>query len=99
MDHSTHTRLSPADLTDDMLDGTAIYDPMDEKVGKVSHLHGTGHMAHVIVDVGTFLGMGGKSVSLAVSSLTFMRDADGVVHATTGMTKDQIEALPEHHHG
>jgi hypothetical protein len=30
--------------------------------------------------------------------LNFMRDAEGDVHATTSWTKEQIKALPEHHH-
>jgi hypothetical protein len=52
----------------------------------------------VIVDVGGFLGLGAKPVALTTSQLTFMRDNDGDVHATTAWTKDQIKALPEHHH-
>jgi hypothetical protein len=35
---------------------------------------------------------------LDVSKLNFMRDESGTVHATTSMTKDQVKALPEHHH-
>jgi hypothetical protein len=33
-----------------------------------------------------------------MSRLTFMRDEDGTVHATTTMTKDEAKAMPEHHH-
>ena len=75
-----------------------IYGPDDEKVGTVSHVHGTGPASEVIVDVGGFLGIGAKPVSLPVSQLNFMRDESGDIHATTTMTKEQAKALPEHHH-
>jgi hypothetical protein len=98
LDHSAHTRLEPAALTESNLVDAPIYGPGDEKIGTVAHLHGGGAGAEVIVDVGGFLGIGAKPVALAVSQLDFMRDEDGEVHATTTMTKDQVKALPEHHH-
>ena len=98
MDHSTHQPLTPAELTEQNLMDATIYGPDDEKVGTVSHLHGSGPGGQVIVDVGGFLGIGSKPVAIAVSELNFMRDEDGTVHATTAMTKDQAKALPEHHH-
>ena len=94
MDHSAHTPLAPNELTEANLIDAVIYGPGDEKVGAVSHLHGS----EVVVDVGGFLGMGAKPVALAVNELNFMRDEDGSVHATTAMTKDQAKALPEYHH-
>ena len=97
MDHTTHERLGSAELTQGVLDDAIIYDPGDEKIGTVSHVHGSGPTAQVIVDVGGFLGIGAKPVALAVSQLDFMRDAEGDVHATTALTKDQVKALPEHH--
>ena len=98
MDHANHTRLQMSDLTSATLEGCTIYDPMDEDVGSVSHVHGNGANMQVSVDVGTFLGMGGKTVLIPVSALQVMKDEDGDIHATTTMTKDQIEALPEHEH-
>lgn len=98
MDHSTHQPLTSAELTEPNLMDATIYGPDDEKVGTVSHLHGSGPGGQVIVDVGGFLGIGSKPVAIAVSELNFMRDEDGTVHAITAMTKDQAKALPEHHH-
>ena len=98
MDHSAHQRLAAADLTESTLVDAVIYGPGDEKIGTVSHLHGSGPGSSVIVDVGGFLGIGAKPVALPVSDLDFMRDEDGTVHATTGLTKDQAKDLPEHHH-
>jgi hypothetical protein len=50
------------------------------------------------VDVGGLLGLGARPVALNVSSINFMRDENGKVHATTAMTKDELENLPEHEH-
>lgn len=97
MDHSTHTRLSTAELTPAVLDGASIYGADDHKVGSVSHVHGAGAASTVIVDVGGFLGLGAKPVAVPVEELDFMRDDNGDVHAVTAWTKDQLEKMPEHH--
>ena len=98
LDHLAHVRLADAELTESNLLDATIYGPDDEEVGSVAHLHGTGAGAQVIVDVGGFLGIGAKPVALSLSQLDFMRDDNGNVHATTALTKDQVKALPEHHH-
>lgn len=98
MDHSTHTRLVDSELTEANLMDAVVYGPNDEKIGTVSHVHGMGAATHVVVDVGGFLGIGAKPVALTTDQLDFMRDEDGGVHATTSWTKEQIKALPEHHH-
>ncbi|GAA2817170.1 PRC-barrel domain protein [Aminobacter aminovorans] len=96
MDHSTHVRLTEAELTPDMLEGATIFGPDDEDIGFVSHLHGSGSTAQVVIDVGGFLGIGAKQVAVPVSQLQFMRDEDGVVHAVTTWTEDQLKDMPEH---
>ena len=96
MDHSKHARLSPEELSPSVLEDATIYGPGDEKVGTVSHVHGAGMSAKVIIDVGGFLGIGAKPVAVSVTDLDFMRDEDGDVHAVTTWTKDQLKAMPEH---
>jgi hypothetical protein len=96
MDHSKHVRLSAAEITADTLEGATIYGPDDEKIGSVSHTHGAGQATAVVVDVGGFLGIGSKPVSVPIDQLDFMRDEDGDVHAVTNWTKDQLKAMPEH---
>jgi len=98
MDHSTHARLDDAELNEANLMDAVVYGAGDDKIGTVSHVHGTGTSMAVIVDVGGFLGMGTKPVSMKTSDLHFMRDENGTVHANTTWTKDQVKALPEHHH-
>lgn len=96
MDHTTHERLVTSELTEDKLVGATIYGPDDYEIGDVSQVHGSGPEAQVIVDVGGFLGLGGKPVALQVSQLDFMHGVHGDVHATTSLTKDEVKALPEH---
>ena len=98
MDHSTHTVLADSELNEDTLLDAVVYGADDEKIGTVSHVHGMGAATQVIVDVGGFLGIGAKPVALTTSQLTFMRDGDGDVHATTAWTKEQVKDLPEHQH-
>lgn len=97
MDHSNHVRLGADELTPEILKGAKVYGADDEKVGSVDHVHGSGSSANVIIDVGGFLGIGAKPVSVPISGLDFMRDEDGDVHAVTTWTKDQLKAMPEHH--
>lgn len=96
MDHSKHVRLSAGEFNADTLEGATIYGPGDDKIGSVSHIHGSGPSAQVVIDVGGFLGIGAKPVAVRASELDFMRDEDGEVHALTSWTKDQLKAMPEH---
>ena len=98
MDHSNHVRLSGNEFTPDMLEGAVVYGPDDSKLGTVDHVHGSGPAARVIVDVGGFLGIGAKPVSVAASELDFMRDENGRVHAVSTWTSDQLKAMPAHRH-
>ncbi len=96
MDHSEHPRLLPDEMTDAVLTGATVYGPGDDTVGTVSHVHGSGSSAQVVIDVGGFLGIGSKPVLVPVSDLDVMRDGDGVVHAVSRWTKEDLKALPEH---
>jgi hypothetical protein len=96
MDHSTHTRLSPAELTESTLVGAVIYGADDEKVGTISHLHQSGTVPQAVVDVGGFLGIGSKPVLVSLSELNMMRDHTGSIHGMTSWTKDQLRNFPEH---
>ncbi len=96
MDHSSHIRLDPTKLAQSTLSGAAIYDDDDNKIGTVSHVHGEGPSAQVVIDVGGFLGIGSKPVAVPAADLDFMRDEKGDVHAVTDWTKEKLEAMPRH---
>ena len=98
MDHSQHTPLASTELIPSVLEGATIYDAEDHKVGTVAHVNGSGPTSEIIVDVGGFLGMGAKPVSVPAADLDFMRDEKGGVHAVTDWTKDSLKAMPEHKH-
>lgn len=98
MDHDKHIRLLDGELTGENLMDATLYSEDDVKVGKISHVHGTGAATEAVVDVGGFLGMGVHHVLLKAADLDIMRDEHGAVHATTGWTKEAIKALPEHTH-
>ncbi|HEV7310345.1 PRC-barrel domain-containing protein [Ensifer sp.] len=94
MDHSSHVRLTPSELTPAVLQGATVYGADDDKVGTVDHIHDAS--GTVVIDVGGFLGIGAKPVAVPLSDLDFMRDDDGDVHAVTTWTKDQLKEMPEH---
>lgn len=96
MDHSKHVRLATNELTAETLNGATIYGAGDHKVGTVSHMHGAGTSARVVIDVGGFLGIGAKPVAVGMPDLDFMRDESGGVHAVTAWTKDVLKEMPEH---
>ncbi len=98
MDHSKHTPLRPDELNAATAEGANVYGPDNDNIGSISHFHGTGRNAQVVVDVGGFLGLGAKPVALDVSRLNFMRDENGKIHAATALTKDELKNLPEHKH-
>ena len=96
MDHSLHTPLSAAELTESNLVDAPIYGADDEKIGTISHLHHDTGTAQAVIDVGGFLGIGSKPVLVSLSQLNMMRDANGNIHGMTSWTVDQLKALPEH---
>ncbi|MBB6468757.1 PRC-barrel domain-containing protein [Aminobacter carboxidus] len=97
MDHTKHARLASDELIESILDGATVYGADDSKVGTVSHVHGSGSAAQIVIDVGGFLGIGAKPVAVSAGELDFMRDEDGEVHAITSWTKDQLKDMPEHY--
>lgn len=98
MDHSSHRRLSEADLTEAVVTGAPIYGPEDETVGTVTHTHGEGREMRVVVDVGGFLGIGAKPVQLPVREIDMMCDEAGTVHGKVRWTKDELKEMPRHEH-
>lgn len=98
LDHSRHQPLMEHELVSHIVEGATIYGSDNIEIGKVSHLHGSGPSGQVVIDVGGFLGIGAKSVSVSMASLDFMRDEAGHVHAVTLWTRADLEQMPEHHH-
>jgi sporulation protein YlmC with PRC-barrel domain len=70
--------------------GSAVYDVQNRKIGKVRDLilDRDGKIASVVVDVGTFLGMGGKSVAVKLSDLKTDNN-----RITLDRTKEQLQQM------
>lgn len=98
MDHTLHSPFDATEINESNLTGAVIYGPNDERIGTVSQVQVFGPVTKVFVDVGGFLGIGTRPVSLDANQMTFMRDETGEVHATTTWTRDQVNDLPEHRH-
>ncbi|MFD2173404.1 PRC-barrel domain-containing protein [Rhodobacter lacus] len=84
-----------SDITSEELTGARVYGPSGEDLGEISEIVMTDDMkvGSLIVDVGGFLGIGEKPVSLHPADLTLTRDGDDIkVHSA--MTKDQLKKLP-----
>lgn len=84
-------------MTETDLIGQRVVGPNDEDVGEVSAvaIGADGVITGAVVDVGGFLGIGEKRVSLGSDALSIVRAADGTVdHFRVTMTQEQLEALP-----
>jgi hypothetical protein len=84
-------------LTAEMLTGANVRDTSDAAIAEVSDLVLTesGQVTHVVLDVGGFLGIGAKSVALPMEELS-VAERDGAVTVWVNMTREELEALPEH---
>lgn len=98
MDHSSNVVLDAVDFTPQTLKDANVFGDQDQKIGHVTHVHGMGLDTSVVISVGGFLGIGAKSVRMAVRDMTFLRDDNGKVHGLTSLTKAELLALPEHRH-
>jgi sporulation protein YlmC with PRC-barrel domain len=68
--------------------GSAVYDVHNRKIGRVKDLvlDRDGQVASVVVDVGAFLGMGGKYVAVGLRDIKTDRN-----RLTLDMTKEQLQ--------
>jgi hypothetical protein len=96
MDHTDHPRLTASELNAVNLIEASVYNDEDAKIGTVAHIYGEGATLEVIVDIGGFLLMGPKPVSLMASQLEFTWQENGQVHVKTSLSKHELEALLEH---
>ena len=68
--------------------GSSVYDVQNRDIGKVQDviLDRDGRVAAVVVDVGTFLGMGGKDVAVQLNDIKSDNN-----RLTLDMTKEQLQ--------
>ena len=86
------TQMAPAEIRASKFIGSTVYDAQNQNLGSVKDLlfaHDGGVQA-AIVDVGAFLGMGGKYVAVGLNDIKTDNN-----RLTLSMTKDQLKAAPE----
>jgi len=85
-------------LTAETLTGADVRDPNDASIAEVSDLvlTGEGQVTDVVLDVGGFLGIGARSVAIPMDRLTVAQSEGGAIRIWVNMTKEELEALPEH---
>ncbi|KPQ05897.1 MAG: PRC-barrel domain [Rhodobacteraceae bacterium HLUCCA12] len=88
----------PADLrTAETLTGASVHDANDENIGEVNDLilDDQNELAHVLVDVGGFLGIGSHTVALSVDDIEMQwHETEEDVRVMTQMTREQLEEMP-----
>lgn len=96
IDKSTLKPFDTSAVRSEDIVGTTVYGADDANVGKIGDvvLSQDGKVDAIILDVGGFLGIGGKEVAVGMDNLSFMTDADGNKYLYTNLTKEQLEAQP-----
>jgi len=86
------TTMASGEIRASKFIGSSVYDVHNAKIGSVKELlfDRSGRIEQAIVDVGTFLGMGGKLVAIGLNDIKTDNN-----RLTLDMTKDQLKAAPE----
>jgi sporulation protein YlmC with PRC-barrel domain len=88
------TRIQSDQFRASKMIGSTVYDVQNQDLGKVEDLiiDKDGRVSSAVVDVGTFLGMGGKYVAVPLSSIKTDNN-----RLTLDMTKEQLQAAQSYH--
>src|SRR5436309_8616725 len=82
--------IQPDQIRASKMIGSAVYDVQNRKIGKVRDLvlDSSGQIATVVVDVGSFLGMGGKNVAVKPGDIKTDHN-----RLTLDATKEQLQQM------
>src|SRR5262249_43260827 len=82
--------IQPAQVRASKMLGSTVYDVQNRNIGSVKDLviDKDGTVAHVVVDVGSFLGMGGKYVAVPLSDIKTDHN-----RLTLDRTKEQLQQM------
>ena len=82
--------IQPDQIRASKMIGSTVYDVQNRDIGKVRDLilDRSGQVAGVAIDVGTFLGMGGKTVAVKLSDLKMDNN-----RITLDRTKEQLQQM------
>jgi sporulation protein YlmC with PRC-barrel domain len=85
--------IQPNEVRASKMIGSAVYDVQNRKIGSVQDLvlDKSGKVDAVVVDVGSFLGMGGKDVAISPSDIKTDNN-----RLTLDRTKEQLQQMAEY---
>jgi PRC-barrel domain len=84
----------PGQLRFTDLHAAAVYDAQNKKIGPIEEVifERDGRVAAVVLDVGSFLGIGGKRVAVSLNELRIATDEGGKPRFQLDLTKDQLKS-------
>ena len=85
---------TPALISSDRVEGTAVYNPDGDKLGTVDSLmldKRSGKVAYAVMSFGGFLGIGDRYHPLPWNVLTYDREKDGYV---VDLSKERLKEAP-----
>lgn len=87
---------TPSLVASDMVVGTAVYDPQDEKIGSVERLileKTSGRVSYAVLSFGGFLGIGEDYYPVPWQMLTYDESVGGF---RVNISREQIENAPKY---
>jgi Zn finger protein HypA/HybF involved in hydrogenase expression len=93
-----YVAADPTVVTSEALTGAKVHDATNASVAEIQDLvvDPAGKVTDVVLDVGGFLGIGAKTVSIPMDRLTVGQYTDGKLALWVNMTKEELEALPKY---
>ena len=90
---TTHTMIQPDEIRASKMIGTTVHDVQNRNIGSVKDLvlNRSGAVDAVVVDVGSFLGMGGKYVAIPLSDIKTDHN-----RLTLDRTKEQLQQMAKY---
>jgi hypothetical protein len=87
-------QTSPGQLRFTDLHGAAVYDAQNKKIGPIEEVvfERNGRVAAVVLDVGSFLGIGGKRVAVGLNELRIAPDESGKPRFLLDLTNAQLKS-------
>lgn len=97
-DRENYATLAVEEVTVENMTGAGVYDANDDRIGEISDFVVDGDtITQAIIDVGGFLGLGEKPVSLDMAELEILQEVDGDdIRVYVSQTKEELEELPEY---
>jgi sporulation protein YlmC with PRC-barrel domain len=86
----SETSIQPDQIRASKMLGSTVYDMQNRSIGKVQDLilETSGRVDEVVIDVGSFLGMGGKDVAVKISDIKTDNN-----RLTLDLTKEQLQQM------